>query len=126
MLKKILKNHLNKNGLSLVEIAVSVALVAVIMISAMSYFNVAWDVRARSDEYNEILNNTIANLEFAKCQKAGDAAGAVVVANNTLTTRGTKVTYTVDKTGIQFISNAIYGSNKIRIVTHSFDNWTKA
>ncbi len=123
MIKKILKNYLNKKGLSLVEVVVSVALVTLIMLSCMSYFHYAWEVRAKSDEYNEVLNNAIANLEYAKYQLDG---GAVVVVNNTLTTRGTKVTYTVDKSGNQFISNANYGANKIRIVTHSYNNWTKA
>ena len=144
MLKKILKNLLNKKGLSLTEVALSVALVAIIMVSGAAYFNSAWEIRAKTEEYNEVLYNVVANLENAKYECNGTDAGAnlfqISETQNTskrLTSRGTLVKYTVsgvagtgwnDGTGagsLQLTSSATFGSTQIIIVTHVCRTWNK-
>ncbi len=123
-MKKIIKNYFTKKGLSLVEVVISVALITLIMLSSMAYFNAAWDVRAKAEEYNEVLYNVVANLESAKYNiNAGVTNFFPTTDNRNVTSRGTNITYSISKSGNKLTSSAVYRGNKIILVSHACTNW---
>ncbi len=120
---RLIKKIFKKNGLTLVEVLVSVILTTLLMLYGTSFFIASWRLNSESTEYSTVLNDVVNNLECYKA-KVFDTPVSVstdyIVKNKTFRNKYT-VTYTLTRSATEKLSLA--GTNYYYVVISSA-NWS--
>lgn len=131
---EIKKNFSGNIGLTLIEVLIAVTITAMVMLYTTSFFIAAWRLSSESEEYSQILNDVVSNLES---YKASPVSTSYVVANKTLRKKHS-VRYTISEVAspIPYVSYITSEAKwyyqddgvtyrKISIKSASYEGWKK-
>lgn len=116
---RFIKKVFKYNGLTLVEVLVSVIITTLLMLYGTSFFIASWRLSAESEEYSTVLNDVVSNLESYRA-KAFDSPVSLttdyIVKNRTFRNKY-NVTYTLSRSNTEKLSHL--GTNYYYVVISS-------